>query len=888
MSKLKSSDGTTSGEFQRLREDEQRIKNWKRWGTYLPERQWGTVREDYSEDGEVWNNFPFEQAHKRTYRWGEDGLLGFCDRQGRLCFSVALWNGKDERIKDRLFGLNGDQGNHAEDCKELYYYLDSTPTHSYNKALYKYPQAAYPYEQLKHENAHRGKDLPEYEILDTGVFDEDRYFDVQVEYAKGGPNDLLIRLTISNRGPDAAAIHVLPKLWFRNTWIWGCEHEGCTPKPVIKKVSSGKLELSHNTLGDFAFKANKVSDGEKPTFLFCENETNTQALYGKEQYTPYVKDAINRYLVEGDKDAVNPEQHGTICAAHYKTTIGAGSSTTVELRLYSQDETPRYAFGRRFDYVFAKRIIEANAFYDQICAQDEARYAIQRQAYAGLCWTQQFYHYSVRDWLKGDEAVAAVPAARLKGRNSDWTHLFNKEVISMPDKWEYPWYAAWDLAFHMVPFADIDPHFAKQQLILFLREWYMHPNGQMPAYEWSFGDVNPPVHAWACWQAYLKGKAKGEADIAFLERVFHKLMLNFTWWVNRKDPDGNNLFAGGFLGLDNIGLFDRSKPMPGGGRLMQADGTAWMAFYCSNMLFIALELAKNNSNYEDVASKFFEHFISIADAMNHFGGSGLWDDEDGFYYDKLRNEEDPSASTALKIRSMVGLLPLCAVGVLEENTINNLPDFRKRMDWYSSNRKDITQQISCMHCDRGNHRYLLAIPSKARLTSLLQYLFDDDEFFSNFGIRSLSSHHQDKPYRMHLDGADYQVQYNPGESDSWLFGGNSNWRGPVWFPVNYLIIEALETYFDFYGDGFRIEVPNGSGVMLNLSQCADLIRHRLASLFFADDQGDRLCHGGESRYRDYDHYKDLLLCHEYFHSETGRGLGASHQTGWTALIASLL
>lgn len=890
MNKRTSPDRKRGGEFQRVRENEQRTKNWKRWGTYLPERQWGTVREDYSEDGEVWANFPFEHADKRTYRWGEDGLLGFCDRRGRLCFSTALWNGKDERIKDRLYGLNGDQGNHGEDCKELYYYLDATPTHSYSKALYKYPHAAYPYEQLKHENAVRGKDLPEYELLDTGVFNEDRYFDVQIEYAKGTPNDLLIRLTVSNRGPEAAEIHVLPKVWFRNTWIWGCEHEGCTPKPKIEKVASGKVALQHDTLGDYILKANKASDGTTPEFLFCENETNTQALYGKEQYTPYVKDSINRYLVDSDKEAVNPGKHGTVCAAHYELMLAAGESKTIELRLYAKEEKPRYSFGKRFDYIFAKRILEADAYYERICTNknNAARTAVQRQAYAGLIWTKQFYHYSVRDWLKGDDTVAPAPQSRLKGRNSDWTHLFNKEVISMPDKWEYPWYAAWDLAFHMVPFADVDPDFAKRQLILFLREWYMHPNGQMPAYEWALGDVNPPVHAWACMQVYKKGKAKGKPDIGFLERVFHKLMLNFTWWVNRKDPDGNNLFAGGFLGLDNIGLFDRSKPMPGGGGLMQADGTAWMAFYCSNMLAMALELAKNNSNYEDVASKFFEHFVNIADAMNHFGGTGLWDEEDGFYYDKLRNEEDHSASTALKIRSMVGLLPLCAVGVLEENTINNLPDFRKRMDWYIANRKDITQQISCMHCDRGNHRYLLAIPSKEKLISLLTYLFDDDEFFSDFGIRSLSRHHEENPYHMHLDGTDYQVQYNPGDSDSWLFGGNSNWRGPVWFPVNYLIIEALETYFDYYGDGFRIEVPKGSGTKLNLKQCADLIRSRLSKLFLADEKGVRPCHGGEERYSGNEHYKDLVLFHEYFHSETGKGLGSSHQTGWTALIASLL
>ncbi len=887
---MKSSKTQLDPERKRLREEARRKKNWKRWGPYLPERQWGTVREDYSAESDAWESFPFDQADKRAYRWGEDGLLGFCDRQGRLCFSVALWNGKDEIIKERLYGLNGNEGNHAEDVKELYYYLDSTPTHSYNKALYKYPQTAFPYSQLKNENQQRNRLQPEFEIEDTGVFDENRYFDVQVEYAKGGPNDILIRLSIQNCGSEAADLHVLPKLWFRNTWIWGCEHEGCTLKPNIKRVSPGELRLTHETLNEFIFKAKKSSDGVKPNFLFCENETNTQALYGKSQYTPYVKDAINRYLVAGDKKAVNPEQSGTISAAHYALHMEAGAHTTIEMRLYSANETPRSVFGKNYSNIFNARINEADQFYQQVACHvaDDAHLDIQRQAYAGLLWTKQFYHYSVRDWLKGDDAVAPAPIERLKGRNSDWPHLFNKEVISMPDKWEYPWYAAWDLAFHMIPFADIDPDFAKEQLVLLLREWYMHPNGQMPAYEWGFDDVNPPVHAWACWQVYKKGQSDGHADIGFLERVFHKLMLNFTWWVNRKDPDGNNIFAGGFLGLDNIGLFDRSKPLPGGGRLMQADGTAWMAFYCSNMLSIALELAKYNSNYEDVASKFFEHFINIADAINHFGGSGLWDKDDGFYYDKLRKADDSTDSIALKIRSLVGLLPLCAVGVLEENTINSLPDFRKRMDWYLESRKDITQQISCMHCDRGNHRYLLAIPSKAKLTQLLKYLFDEDEFFSDYGVRSLSRFHESQPYQMHIDGEEYQVRYNPGESDSWLFGGNSNWRGPVWFPINYLIIGALEIYFDYYGDGFRVELPTGSGNMLNLGECAEHIRHRLSALFLKDESGKRPCHGERLHYRDDERYKNLLLFHEYFHSETGQGLGASHQTGWTALIASIL
>ncbi len=872
----------------RLAESAAREANWKRWGPYLSERHWGTVREDYSKDGEAWDYLPFEHANLRAYRWGEDGLLGFCDREGRLSISFAFWNERDERLKERLFGLNGNQGNHGEDCKELYYYLDSTPSHSYARALYKYPQAAFPYAELIKKNGLLGKQDPEYEILDTGVFDESRYFDAQVEYAKDGPNDLLIRLTVSNRGPKAARLHVLPKLVFRNTWIWGCEHEGCTLKPSIRQSGDDSLTLEHESLGAFQLRVNEASDGSVPEFLFTENETNTQALYGTDNYTPYVKDGIGRWLVNGEKDAVNPEKRGTIAAAHFVLEIPAEESVTTDLRLFAEDEAPKRVFGRAFDRVFEERLSEADAFYGSISPDglSEEERLVERQAYAGLLWSKQFYHYSVHDWLRGDRDIAIPPAERKKGRNANWRHLFNRDVISMPDKWEYPWYAAWDLAFHMIPFARIDPDFAKKQLTLFLREWYMHPNGQIPAYEWALGDVNPPVHAWACLQVYRICADNGKGDLPFLKKAFHKLMLNFTWWVNRKDPDGNNLFAGGFLGLDNIGLFDRSKPMPKGHSLQQADGTAWMAFYCSSMLAIALEIARHDSDYEDVASKFFEHFMSIADAMNTLGESGLWDDEEGFYYDQIRYPNGNSQH--IQVRSLVGLMPLIAAEMLDADLLEAMPGFKKRMTWYLDHRKDLAPQITRESCPDGKDRILLAIPTRERLERLLEYLFSEDEFLSPFGIRSLSKHYESNPYSLHLDGETFDVKYTPGDSDSWLFGGNSNWRGPVWFPIAHLIIEALQGYHRFYGDSLTAEFPTGSGNWLTMDACAAELRRRMGRLFLPDEHGRRPCHGDEKRYAEDPHFQNLPLFYEFFHGDNGKGLGASHQTGWTALVAEMM
>ncbi len=877
-----------NAEKTRLADSAARKANWKRWGPYLSERQWGTVREDYSKEGGAWDYLPFEHSSSQAYRWGEDGILGFCDRECRLCFSIALWNEKDERLKERLYGLNGNQGNHGEDCKELYYYLDSTPTHSYAKALYKYPQAAFPYESLKRENANRGKKDSEFEILDTGVFDESRYFDVQGEYAKNSPNDILIRLTISNRGPGLARLHALPKLFFRNTWIWGCEHEGCTLKPSIREVEEGHLQLDHQTLGQFGFRANTASCGTKPEFVFSENETNTKRMYGTETYTPYVKDGIERWLVESEENAVNPDKRGTISAAHYELSIPAGESVSIDLRLYAEKEAPKSVFGKSFDRIFSKRIEEADQFYASVSPQtlNSEERNVERQAYAGLLWSKQFYHYSVHDWLRGDPGIVSPPKKRLEGRNRDWEHLFNRDVISMPDKWEYPWYAAWDLAFHMIPFARIDPDFAKKQLVLFLREWYMHPNGQIPAYEWALGDVNPPVHAWACLHVYRICKDDGNGDLSFLKRVFHKLMLNFTWWVNRKDPEGNNLFAGGFLGLDNIGLFDRSQPMPEGHSLHQADGTAWMAFYCSTMLAIALEIAKEDSDFEDVASKFFEHFMSISDAMNHLGESGLWDEEEGFYYDQICY---PSGeSKPIRVRSLVGLIPLIAAETLDAKLLDSMPGFKKRMNWYLDHRKDLARQITFQDAEKGGSHYLLAIPTRERLGKLLEYLFDEDEFLSQFGIRSLSRYYNDKPYGLNLGGKDFEVRYTPGDSDSWLFGGNSNWRGPVWFPISFLIIEALHGYYRFYGDSLKAEFPTGSENWLTLKECADELSGRMGALFLPNGKGQRPCHGESDLYASDPHFRNYPLFYEFFHGESGKGLGASHQTGWTALVAELL
>jgi hypothetical protein len=892
-----SSDGQEwrDAESRRLAEDQSRTANWKRWGPYLSERQWGTVREDYSADGSAWDYFPHDHARSRAYRWGEDGLLGICDRECRLCFALALWNGRDPILKERLFGLSGTEGNHGEDCKECYFYLDSTPTHSYMKALYKYPQSVFPYDQLVEENRRRGKTDPEFELLDTGVFDDGRYFDVFVEYAKASPNDILIRITAANRGPDAATLHLLPTLWFRNTWSWGCDHEGCGSEPSIRRAADGTLVADHDTLGRFVLTARSLADGTAPVLLFTENETNAARLFAGSQRSAvsaprgYVKDAFHECVVSGRADAVNPKGQGTKAAAYYHVLIPVAGQVTLQLRLCAAEEATAQPFGPSFDAIFADRMREADEFY---AAHIPGRLGPQecqvaRQAYAGLLWTKQFYHYVIKSWLTGDPDQPAPPESRKEGRNRDWTHLYNRDVISMPDTWEYPWYAAWDLAFHMLPFARLDPVFAKEQLVLFLREWYMHPNGQLPAYEWALSDVNPPVHAWACWRVYKITGPTGKRDRLFLSRVFQKLLINFTWWVNRKDVEGKHLFSGGFLGLDNIGMFDRSKPLPNGGQLEQADGTAWMAFYCATMLSMALELACQSPAHEDVASKFFEHFVAIADAMNTLGGTGLWDEQDGFYYDHLHTD---GKAIPARIRSMVGLIPLFAVEVLEDEVLERLPGFRKRLQWFLDNRQDLAQHISYMEAEggRGNGRRLLAIPSRARLERVLRYLLDENEFLSPHGIRSLSRFHKDHPHTCRTGGQENRVAYVPGDSDSGMFGGNSNWRGPIWFPVNYLLIEALERYHHFYGDALRVECPTGSGRLMNLAEVACELATRLKRIFLPDEQGARPCHGTERRFSEDPHWRDLILFHEYFHGDNGGGIGASHQTGWTALVARLL
>ena len=878
-----------TSEARRLAEDTARTRNWKRWGPYLSERQWSTVREDYSEYGTCWDYFPHDHARSRAYRWGEDGLLGITDRECRLCFGLALWNGKDAILKERLFGLTANEGNHGEDVKEDYFFLDSTPTHSYLKALYKYPQREFPYGQLVAENRRRTRLDPEYELVDTGVFAESRYFDVGVEYAKNSPNDLLIRITITTRGPDAATLHLLPSVWFRNTWSWGCTHEGCTLKPRIATEGARRLACTHETLGRFYFEFEDGPDGRAPRVLFTDNETNHARLNGGENSGRFVKDAFHECVIGGRADAVNAKGYGTKAAPWFVLDVAPGASRVVRLRLYAEEEAPKTAFGAGFEAVMAQRIREADEFYASVSPANLTRAETQviRQGYAGLLWSKQFYHYVVADWLKGDPGVPAPPAGREKGRNREWKHLFSRDIFSMPDAWEYPWFAAWDLAFHMIPFARIDGEFAKGQLSLLLREWYMHPNGQIPAYEFAFGDVNPPVHAWAAWRVYKISARAGERDRDFLESVFHKLLLNFTWWVNRKDANGENLFSGGFLGLDNVGVFDRSKPLPTGGSLQQADGTAWMAFYSLTMLAISLELAHDGTKvhraYEDMASKFFEHFIQIADAMNTLGGTGLWHEEDGFYYDQVLTGQEV---IPLKTRSMVGLLPLIAVEVLEEDRLRRLPGFYKRLEWFVKNRPELAQHVT--YCENGHHRRLLAIPSKARLLRVLRYLLDEAEFLSPFGIRSLSKFHEGQPYIFKAGGEEHRVDYVPGESTSGLFGGNSNWRGPVWFPVNYLLVEALERFHHFYGDSVQVEFPTGSGRMLNLRDIGCEIERRLASLFLPDEKGRRPCHGDDPRFATDPQWRELVLFHEYFHGESGKGLGASHQTGWTALVIRLM
>ncbi|MGB0758488.1 MAG: MGH1-like glycoside hydrolase domain-containing protein [Rubripirellula sp.] len=886
----------------RLIHTAKREQNWQRWGPYLSERQWGTVREDYSEGGDAtWSYFPHDQARSRAYRWGEDGLLGICDRECRLCFSVGLWNGRDPIIKERLFGVTGPEGNHGEDVKECYYYLDSTPTHSYMKALYKYPQSRYPYEELVEVSRMRDRNEPEYEITDTLAFDESRYFDVMAEYAKANPNDLLIRLTITNRGPQSAVLHLIPQLFFRNTWTWQCTDEGCTTRPSMR-LKDNVVQTFHESLDEFWFTCDAAgSDGW--TWLFTDNETNTKRYPDLPSESDYFKDAINDYVVLGDTRAVNPNQRGTKCGVYGLIMIPAGETRQIRLRLTHAksplvtDEAKNdpstfaeLAFADSFESTFENRIAEADEFYaDRIPhSLPPERQATMRQAYAGLLWTKQFYHYSVSTWLDGDPNGVPTSEARKEGRNSDWRNLFNRDIISMPDKWEYPWYAAWDLAFHMVPMAGLDTHFAKEQMLLFLREWYMHPSGQIPAYEWHLGDVNPPVHAWGVWQVYKATGPPRQRDKVFLARAFQKLLINFTWWVNRKDPRGKNIFAGGFLGLDNIGVFDRSKPLPEG-HLEQADGTAWMAFYCGTMLRIAIELAEDHQAYGDMASKFFEHYVAIAEAMNSMDGTGLWDEEDGFYYDHLFVKDH---SIPIRVRSLVGLLPLMTGVILEEEIIEKLPGFRRRMNWFLNNRDDLSQHMTYMERedpDSGEAcRRLLAIPSEDRFRRLIAVLLDEDEFLSPFGIRSMSAAHRDEPLIFDFGGRRHEVGYVPGESESGMFGGNSNWRGPIWFPVNYLLIQSLKRYHDFYGNEYKVECPTGSGKRMNLLEVARELERRLISLFEPDAEGNRPAHGGDERYRDDPAWKDLILFYEYFHADNGKGLGANHQTGWTALVASML
>ena len=887
-------DSFTTAEHRRLDEDRTRTGNWKRWGPYLSERQWGTVREDYSADGDCWNYLPHDHARSRAYRWGEDGLLGITDRECRLCFALALWNGRDPVLKERLFGVTNPEGNHGEDVKEDYFYLDSTPTHSYMRALYKYPQSEFPYARIVEENRRRDRGDREFEIGDTNVFDGGRYFDVFAEYAKDSPDDILIRLTIHNRADEPAPLHLLPTLWFRNTWNWGRTGEGyLSEPPAITAIDDSTIEAAHPTLGVFRLSADARSSAPAPRLIFTDNETNIERLFDAPNTSGFVKDAFHDYVIGGARDKVNPARRGTKAAFHYEFVVPAHGSTIVRLRLRHKPDAVDSldAPFANFDETFGVREQEAAEFYRAILPENlnEERRAIVKQAYAGLLWSKQFYHYAVREWIEGDPSQPPPPPARHarhSGRNAEWRHLFNRDVVSVPDKWEYPWYAAWDLAFHMLPLAQVDPDFAKNQLILFLREWYMHPNGQMPAYEFAFSDVNPPVHAWAAWRVYKITAENGNRDRSFLERVFQKLLINFTWWVNRKDAEGNNIFSGGFLGLDNIGVFDRSQPLPSGSQLEQADGTAWMGFYCLTMLSMALELAREDPVYEDIASKFFEHFIGIVDAINNLGETGLWNEADGFYYDEITTDNRP---TPLRVRSMVGIIPLFAVEVLDEDLIGRLPGFAKRLRWFVENRQDLAHHIAYFAgdgCVPG--RRLLAIPSEERLRRVLGYLLDESEFLADHGVRSLSRFHLGQPYAFPLGGREFRIGYEPGESESQLFGGNSNWRGPIWFPVNYLLIESLERYHYFYGDRFKVECPAGSGVMMTLAEVARELSRRLATLFTSGEDGRAAWQGDDDRFARDPHWRGLTLFHEYFDGDTGRGLGASHQTGWTALVARLI
>ena len=853
---------------------------WKKWGPYLSERQWGTVREDYSENGDAWNYFSHDQARSRAYRWGEDGLGGICDEKQTLCFALALWNERDPILKERLFGLTNSEGNHGEDVKEYYFYIDSTPTHSYMKYLYKYPQRAYPYSDLVETNRRRSREEFEYELLDTGVFEGNRYFDVFMEYAKESPEDILVRITVHNRGPESARLRVLPTLWFRNTWSWDKDQ----PKPLLREAGHGAIQATHRELGEYWL----FCDGT-PELLFTENESNAQRLWGQPNASPYVKDAFHAYIISNRREAVNPAKLGTKTAAHYLLEVPARGSKTVRLRLAAAQIND--AFGG-FEQIFKSRIADADEFYDRITPQslDEDQRCVHRQALAGILWSKQFYYFDLEGWLREHKSHPLLESARHDVRNTDWFHMFNRDVISMPDKWEYPWYAAWDLAFHTVALSLVDFDFAKEQLLLMLRSLYFHPSGQIPAYEWNFSDVNPPVHAWATLWLYKYERTLGRADLRFLERSFQGLMLNFNWWVNRKDPAGRNVFAGGFLGLDNIGVFDRSAQLPTGGSVEQADGTAWMAFYCQNMLEMALILCEYDPMYEEVAFKFVQHFMWIAYAMDRRGEhhDEMWDEQDGFFYDLLRLPN--GQAMRLKVRSMVGLLPLCASTVLEQDAATKYPQLMEMIALFRKRHPELVSHVAPTEAGFIGYkeRRLLSILNKKKLERVLAYLLDEKEFLGPHGIRSLSRYHLEHPFVFHVGGQEYKVRYLPGESNTGMFGGNSNWRGPVWMPVNALIVRALLNLYQFYGDEFKVQCPTGSGRFMTLFEVAQELVRRLTGTFLRDAQGQRPVYGGTAKFQDDPHWRDLILFYEYFHGDNGVGLGASHQTGWTALVAPLL
>jgi hypothetical protein len=869
-----------TAERKRLVEDKEKKRLWRKFGPYLADRQWGTVREDYSPTGDAWNFVTHDMARSKAYRWGEEGIGGICDDQQLLCFAPTFWNKKDPIIKERLFGLSNPEGNHGEDCKELYYYLDSTPTHSYMKMLYKYPVEAYPYRQLVNKNHNIGKNDREFEILDTGVFNDSNYFDIFVEYAKADADDILIRITTYNRSKQRAPLYVMPTIWFRNIWEWNDHNE----RPSLSQdENTNFISVAHHKLKSMFLYFNEGAS----EVIFCENETNTTRLYNYHKPGTF-KDGVNDYIIDNKLAAVNVEAFGTKAAVNYKLNIEAGDSATVQLRLSATQLEDAFS---NFDEIFNKRISEADEFYvdlQQRIRENDLK-LIQRQAFAGLLWSKQFYNLDVSKWLNGDPHLPTPPESRKGIRNFDWMHLHNADVISMPDKWEYPWYAAWDLAFHCIPFSLIDPEFAKQQLLLLTKEWYMHPNGQLPAYEWSFSDVNPPVHGWAAWRVYkIDEKIQGKADRKFLEEIFHKLLLNFTWWVNKKDTNGNNIFQGGFLGMDNIGVFDRSASLPEGGFIEQSDGTSWMAMFTLNMLRMSLELSKENPTYQSLSTKFFEHFLYIAGAMANVGNTGidLWDDEDQFFYDVLHTSKDERIK--MKVRSMVGLIPLFAVEVLDQKVFDSLPEFTARLQWFLQNRPDLANLISRWTEKGSGERHLLSLLRGHRMKCLLKRMLDENEFLSPYGIRALSRYHLDHPYKLAVNGTDFTVQYNPGESDSYLFGGNSNWRGPIWFPVNYLIIESLQRFHHYYGDDFLLEHPTGSGQMKNLNQIAEDLSARLVNIFKKQQDGTRAVFAGNEILFKDKHFQNHLLFYEYFHGDTGEGLGASHQTGWTALVAKLI